>query len=323
MGYIASDPHDRLRRVRSRKSINPSTLVITIDEYEALKLDTQGTKLYWAIVTAWNTGMSSIDCCLLRWDEIDMDNLWVRRSRQKTGTLASIPILRGSDFHEGLKILLEDKSNETPNDPEKNIYYVHTPLARWGVKRLNGNFGSLSICFRRAANRCGISDKKSFHGLRAQMCSLLENGGVGPAIACSITGHRDASIFKQYVTVDEDSVREQLYNARVNSHQKWLQRKAKKEEGSSNNIISGPWMTVGSGVSFFKKTVFWRYGKEDELQHATRTDAPKVNRAYCGEWYPYKGWLDADENCPLPRCSHCEEAIANQIEHGGCGEELA
>ena len=70
-----------------------------------------------------------------------------------------------------------------------------------------------NVMFRTVARKAGVSDRKSFHNFRASMCSMLANSGISPAIACAITGHKSANVFKQYVTVDRTAMREQMNKA--------------------------------------------------------------------------------------------------------------
>lgn len=211
--YISNNPHKSVQKAKSVKS--KPRIPFTKEEYEALKEASKGNVMHWAIICGNATGMAIGDAALLTWDEVDFDGMMVRRNRQKTGTLSSIPILAGSDFHETLKEKFKLKNNFYPNDPAKGLYYVDPDLAIVYMRSSNGltQNGNIHTRFNRIREKAGVDKRKTFHNFRATMCSALANSGISTPLACAITGHTDGNVFKDYVRVDDQALKESLYKA--------------------------------------------------------------------------------------------------------------
>lgn len=217
--YIINNPHRATRRPRI--IYNPPRIPFTVEEYERLKAAAASMRgeprlMYWAIIVGWATGMAMVDVCMLKWSDVDMENLVIHRARQKTGGQCTIPIAPGSELHEGLKRKAEFVPPFYPNDAEKGLFYVDHELAlrrmrafgQWGMA--GSTVGGL---FTQVRDKAGVDDRKTFHNFRATMCSALANAGINLSIACAITGHKSTDVFKRYVTPNEGAVREQMRRA--------------------------------------------------------------------------------------------------------------
>lgn len=225
-GYMDNNPHQVCRRPVFKGL--PTRAPFSDDEYQRLLKAAEGSPFYWAIMCGYNTGMSIVDVCLLQKSDVDMENLFIRKNRKKNNNLSQIPIKPGSDFHEALKAKMELVNENYPNDPASNKYYVDPDMATI-MLRGRSNSNALTQTFAGIRNKAGIDKRKSFHNLRATMCSDLANSGVSTVVACSITGHKDPKVFKQYVTPDDEGLRDTMGKA-MDHRDKKAQAAAERKE---------------------------------------------------------------------------------------------
>lgn len=216
MEYIEQNP-----RVKVGLPIIPITVKekkpFTLEDYEAMKAASVGTVMHFLVILGWATGMRLSDCCLLQWGAVDMDKLEIATIQWKVkrlGHKAYIPFEPGSDLHQAL---LEKQKlpiqQSWPNIPDKGIFYVDPDLAVLYKRQMGNCFRDLQIKFNAVMKKAGITDK-SFHCFRVALCTQLANSDVNTVLACSISGHRDPSIFLKYARVSTEARRAALNKAR-------------------------------------------------------------------------------------------------------------
>lgn len=205
-GYMLNNPAKICKKPKFKTP--PVRPPFTADEYERMMRAAEGTEFKWLLLCGYNTGMGIIDCCLLQKSEIDFETLFINKNRQKTGSACRIPIKPGSEFHEALKKLVAESEAYQfyPNDPKSGRYYVHPEFAVKGLARTSDI--TIGRGLEKIFTTAGIDKRKTFHNFRATMCSDLANSGVSTPLACSITGHKSPTIFKQYVTPDDHGLRQ-------------------------------------------------------------------------------------------------------------------
>lgn len=212
-GILESDTHRLCKKPRVAKK--PPRPRFTIDEYERMKaaaIKLNGS-LYWMLVTGWSIGQSFIDCSLLQHRDVDLDSMLVTVVRRKTklsNATARIHIVAGSDFHLAVLERLKDKDPHYPNNPKTGTYYFDTKLASEAICNLAGlrSKARLDDWWGKMCAMAGVDRRKTFHNLRATMCSTLVNNGVNPIVAIQITGHSSLHSLAGYATVDDSAIRE-------------------------------------------------------------------------------------------------------------------
>lgn len=204
-GLIAQNPMKLIdrRRNKGRRTIKEP---VTEAEYRQL-LDyaakhPQRFSTYGPYVTAWHTGFSVVDVALLRWDEIDRKKMVISKVRKKTKTLATVPIIRGSEFD---TLLHGIRSEQDPREQ-----YVFPDLAyENNVKGLHNMRYALS----RIMHRAGLPKHKTFHSLRYAFASRVAASGVNLAIAGQLTGHKNLGVLKKYIKPDITTLHQAMQQA--------------------------------------------------------------------------------------------------------------
>lgn len=200
---------------------HPPLPLFTDDEYERIKVATKGTPYQYLAILGYRAGMTPIDGCMLRWENVDLEKLFIKASRMKMITRQpaeyEVPIIAGSDLHE---VLLERAKLKTAYGND-NDNYVHPYLASFyripnGSRRVTEYFEDL---FR----RMGIKNK-TFKQLRNTFCSALANTEGNMALACRMTGHSDPKTFMAYVKPDPNALRTMIMKA-----QAWAEKQKEKK----------------------------------------------------------------------------------------------
>ncbi len=179
----------------------------THEEYLQIREACKGTELFWLVTCAYRTGLSMVDICNLRWEHVDLQNLMIVKHRQKLkrkgGGRVQIPILPGSDLHQGFLLLREAPTEDAWPGPG----YVHHGLALI----YQSCEPTMMMRYRRICNEMGI--KKKFKDWRNTFISGLANSGVDTAIGCKISGHANPAQFAAYVKPDPAALRDVLIRA--------------------------------------------------------------------------------------------------------------
>lgn len=180
------------------------------EQYIALKEEVMGTVWYYATVMAYRTGMRLSDVCLLKWENVDLENLFLSyipfKTRRK-GIRATCPIESGSDLHEIILDMDKSRSMHPMWAP-----YVCPGLAMYYPK--NGGQHAMmreggSNPFKRHCRKIGAG-YLSFHKLRNSFMSRIVDADVNWPKACQITGLKTFSVFLRYAKPDPNSLRKDM-----------------------------------------------------------------------------------------------------------------
>lgn len=171
------------------------------------------------ILTGICTAMRRGDCCLLKWEGIDLKDRFMSVKTIKTGESVRIPILPLL-----LDTLQEAEKNRQPGAiyvfPEQATMYQINPdgitlrakdlLAKAGFHDLEGGdtppaLGTVSQTRKKGLRRASVRD---FHSLRVTWVTLALSAGVPMEIVQRVTGHRTAQIvLKHYFQPGKDDYR--------------------------------------------------------------------------------------------------------------------
>lgn len=199
----------------------PRLPIFTEEEYERIKEASRGTPYHYLAILGYRCGMTVIDGCLLRWDNVDMDNLFIEASRMKMVSRQpaqyKIPIIAGGDLHQML-INMHKLKTAYGND---NDNYVSPYMASF-YKMHNGS-SLINHYFSNLIKRLGIKGK-TFKQFRNTFVSQLANSEGNLALACQMTGHSDPKTFMEYVKPDPDALRSMVMKA-----QAWAEKQKEKK----------------------------------------------------------------------------------------------
>lgn len=194
----------------------------TADEYAAIKSYCHGRAWcqvhLWLIVLAYRTGMSLVDCCHLRWRDVNLnenapsfiDIYRIKTARLGQKALCQIPIIPFTDVHEWLlRLKKAEQLNYTRHDGITD--YVHQDAPGLYACR----FSSINQDFRNIYIRSGIDIKqgKTFRNFRNTFVSNLVNAGAQFALICKMTGHQNMKTLLLYLKADRHALQEQLHKA--------------------------------------------------------------------------------------------------------------
>lgn len=205
VGVIIMDPSLALAKFPACPS--KPTAIFTHAEYE--KIVAYGEEhpedfalATWLVVLAYHTGMSMIDCCKLRWDEVMIDPsgpCYIQHYRLKMshrgGTKAKciIPIVVGGELWNWIMRMAKAYRGKSDSvNPEAITFYENRRLE---PKRIFHRLFSRALGSR---NRKG----RTFRCLRNTFCSRLLNAGVDPVLVSKMTGHSRLDQLAVYVTPD-------------------------------------------------------------------------------------------------------------------------
>jgi len=191
-----------------RESVRPTVIFTDRDYREVIDFCNRRTRHVvhgWLVMLGYRTGMSLIDCCHLRWSEVELNESgmsYIRRMRIKTAkrgesSIFHVPLVPGSDIYDAL-VERKKVAHMNYNRFDGVNDYVHQDcpgLYAWQQTRISD---SLTAMFESA----GIKGHKTFRHLRTTFVSNLVNAGVSPALICKMTGHTDVSMLMKYLKPD-------------------------------------------------------------------------------------------------------------------------
>lgn len=206
VGVISMDPTMALARYPSVTARRVS--IFTHGEYERIvaygEADPDKYALAtWLVVLSYHTGLSLVDACHIRWDEVQLDpsgpcyiqHIRIKmQTRMGTKALCTIPIIPGGELWNWIQRL--EKAHRGQSDyvhPEGPAFYKNNALEPKRVfKRLfNGALGGF-----------GPRKGRTFKCLRNTFCSRMLNSGVDAVMVSKMTGHLNLSQLSVYVTPD-------------------------------------------------------------------------------------------------------------------------
>jgi len=161
------------------------------------------------VLTAMCTAMRRGDCCLLKWESVDLEHGFIAVKTSKTGELAEIPLFP----------LLRD----TLEKLERKSVYVFPEAATMYQENHHG----LSWRFRKALEDAGIENTqvkrddasqkasvKDFHSLRTTWITMALTAGVPMELVRRVTGHSTVNIvLKHYFRPGREAFRTALQTA--------------------------------------------------------------------------------------------------------------
>jgi integrase len=181
---------------------------VAYSEYCALLGASYDPKITHLLKVMWMTGFALVDACLLEWGQIDMQQLVIRKVREKTKNPSKTPciiiIVHGSDLHLHLEALYRDRLKTVGQYPSVNgHHYVDNDLsALYLRKAANKTQASLD----RLTHNLGMR-KIRWHDFRATFCTAAM--AVSDPVTVSVsTGHADPKQLAHYATPSLDKQRE-------------------------------------------------------------------------------------------------------------------
>ncbi len=216
MGYLTEDfsaciPSLKCNAIKEAK-------IITEDEFERIKAYCK-TKLHfqphlWLCILAYRTGMSLIDCCYLRWEQIHLDPTgpcYIKVHRIKSARFGAdaacfIPLIPGTDVWRWLGFLKKAPRYRRHDGIEDYVHQDTTGLYECTWQRIQQDFKAI---FKFAK----VEGDKTFKHFRNSFCSNLVNSEVQLALICKMTGHKNIKTLLRYLKPDIKSLADGLNKA--------------------------------------------------------------------------------------------------------------
>ena len=181
---VLSTPH-----IPHLRENNVRTGFFTEDEYKVLRAALPD-HLKIPLVIAYHTGMRVGEILQLRWEQVDLQEGWLRLEpgMTKTGRGRTVP-------------LIEEVRNVLGR------WKIHTlqryPSCQWVVHYRGERMQQIqSRLWKKICDRVGLNGKL-FHDLRRTAIRNMVRTGVPERVAMTISGHRTRSVFDRYDIVSE------------------------------------------------------------------------------------------------------------------------
>jgi integrase len=153
------------------------------------------------------TAMRRGDCCLLKWDSIDLENGFITVETSKTGEVAEIPLFPR------LRQEIENRRRQGKYVfPDAAELYLRNPC---GIsERLKAALTAAEIKMNKAGTNGRLSNIKGFHSLRTTWITMALTAGVPMELVRRVTGHSTVNIvLKHYFRPGRESFRTALETA--------------------------------------------------------------------------------------------------------------
>ncbi len=155
------------------------------------------------------TAMRRGDCCLLKWESVDLENGFITVKTSKTGEFAEIPLFP----------LLREELEHRPRKGEyvfpeiAEMYQSNSYGVSWRFKQaLKGAAIEGILVKRRESKR--MASQKDFHSLRTTWITMALTAGVPMELVRRVTGHSTVNIvLKHYFRPGREDFREALESA--------------------------------------------------------------------------------------------------------------
>lgn len=199
---LVRPPFRRRMEIKQPAAMDP-------ESYKKIRALSNGHWVDWLFVLSWYTGMALIDCCTLKWGEVDMKKCLITKLRVKTGTPFTVPFEPRDELHEGLMVKLANCGGDPkPTDwVDKQIGAMAT---RHGEPHADFARAAMSTVFDKA----GIPKNQRFHSIRHARASQMVNAGNDIITVAKITGHKSLEQLAQYVHLDERGLRQAMDKTR-------------------------------------------------------------------------------------------------------------
>jgi len=208
MGAITQDPSGCMPKLNATPS-GPK-FIFTHEEY--LRMVKFGTDhgghatALWLVILGYHTGMSLVDCCTLRWEQVELPDdgpCFISRVRSKmasrlgTKAVCTIPILAGSELWVWFKKLQRQAKYE--GVPAKD--FVCNEAAELALEYRPGPTFMMTHYISDALGE----DRKArtFRHLRNTFASRLINSGADSVLVSKMTGHQTLTQLAAYVIPDQ------------------------------------------------------------------------------------------------------------------------
>lgn len=175
-------------------------LDLTEDEFKAVMNESHkaGGDVAYMFSLAAETAMRMSDCCLLKWEAVDMGRRTITFTPRKlfrTGKTIQLPMSRR------VQDLLTARAVEGSN----RGYVVPKLASAWAC-----NFAQRRA--RRVFTAAGLppNSGKSFHSLRVHAITKMLDGGIPLATVQAVAGHASAEMTQHYYRCDLDRAREAI-----------------------------------------------------------------------------------------------------------------
>lgn len=157
------------------------------------------------------TAMRRGDCCLLKWEDVDLRSNFIKVKTSKTGAMVEIPIwptLRD----ELLKAQQETDSLDGYVYPEQAKMYQENPDGiTFRIKRVLNEAGFQTEDDHERSHGLRRASIRGFHAFRVTWVTLALNNNVPLEIIRRITGHRTTEIvLKHYYQPNREDFRNAL-----------------------------------------------------------------------------------------------------------------
>jgi integrase len=185
----------------------PPKATITEEQFRMIQRGARNSWIIWPVTLSWYTGMAWVDCCHLKWNEIDFHRRIITKRRSKSSTICQIPFLENGELHRNL---LAKQAAREPRQPMTGETCVDGDeyVCAVSARRYHGRGRD---AFTRALVAVGLNGRGiSIHSLRVSFCSRMANSGVSSAVAMRMTGHTNGTMFARYVRCDVGALHQAL-----------------------------------------------------------------------------------------------------------------
>ena len=209
--YLKVDPSVLLAKITvPTKEVRDG---FTREEYMKLR-DYGDRDLHDMVVVQYHTGLSMIDACEIKWGEVDLAAMMIRRARakmtKKTGARQYVPILENTDLH---RLLVAANTSGEFKTGAGDLVFPRLYSMYWSnpSKKRSGQLLRMKLL---AACRALRIESKGSHGFRRGLLSALASKPNANLINVSrVSGHASIDMLKRYVKPDESAIRESTREA--------------------------------------------------------------------------------------------------------------
>lgn len=191
-----------------KKMVSKFRQPITHAEHQALLGASKLPLTTYMLKGMWMTGLALVDLQLLEWRHVDLEQMVIRKHRQKSDTPCVVPIIHGSPFHLALLELHRDRLKSVGVFPSVNgKHYVHQEAAMYRLSGARGVQRYLDAVTKSLGLR-----KICWHDYRATFCTYTM--AVGEEVGVSqMTGHSDPKALRGYTEPSLNKLREVVESA--------------------------------------------------------------------------------------------------------------
>lgn len=217
MGAIQVDPSPCMPKIRSTPPQPKQTF--THEEYIRMfaYAEERGSCAthQWLLVLGYHTGMSLVDCCGLRWSQVQLPDdgpCCIRKMRAKlisrfgTRSTFTVPIVVGSELWVWFKKMQARHKNDIDNTGAND--FVNPEAGDWLSIRYEEPTQQMTWFIRKAIGGEKARNMRSFRNLRNTFASRLINAGVDAVLVSKMTGHQTLSQLAEYLVPEHGSMQE-------------------------------------------------------------------------------------------------------------------